>query len=339
MYRLLHGRDLSRRRTKSASKKDHRAFAFELPNQLWQSDVMHGPLMRDERTGKMRKTYLVTLLDDATRVVTHSAFCWSEKLVDFLPVLRQSLMRRGVPDRLFVDNGAAYISTHLSVICASLRIALIHARPYSPQSKGKIERWHRTLRGQLLSQLDLEHVRTIDALNARLWAWIEGEYHRSPHRVLGVGSDENATPIDRWMQHAEILRTAPKDLDEHFLVRAVRLVRQDRTVHLNGQIFESPAEHIGAKIELRYDPARARLRDVHIYDKGVRCHTLRLLDVHSNTRIKRNRSDDIDETSEVSKNEIPNNHKQSGLNYAELVLRAHEKRNTPGTARNDGEVK
>ncbi|MFZ4580481.1 MAG: DDE-type integrase/transposase/recombinase [Myxococcota bacterium] len=319
VYRLLHDRGLSRRTPKSALRKDHRAFAFERPNQMWQSDVMYGPSIRDDKTGRVRKTYLVTLLDDATRVVCHAAFCWSERLIDFLPVFRQALLKRGVPDRLFVDNGAAYASTHLSVICASLRIALIHARPFHPQAKGKIERFHRTLRGQLLSQLDLERVVEqggLQALNVRLWAWLEGEYHRTPHRGL-AGDDQTGhpTPLDRWLLNAESLRSAPPDLDEHFLVRQERLVRRDRTAHLNGQLFEAPAEYVDRRVELRYDPARAVLREVHLYERGVRKHTLRRLDLHANTRVRR--SSDGDQAGQTAPRP------STGLNFAELVLDAH----------------
>ena len=319
VYRLLHDRGLSKRTPRGASRKDHRAFAFERPNQLWQSDVMYGPSLRDPQTGRVRKTYLITLLDDATRVVTHCAFCFSERLWDFLPVFRQALLKRGIPDRLFVDNGAAYASTHLGVICASLRIALIHARPFHPQAKGKIERFHRTLRGQLLSQLDLEHIvgqGGLPALNARLWAWLEGEYHRTPHHGLAVAADQSghATPLDRWLLGAEALRTAPADLDEHFLVRQERLVRRDRTVHLHGQLFEAPAEYVDRRIEVRYDPARETLREVHVYERGVRKHTLRRLDVHANTRVKRTADDEV-----AAGAARPS----TGLNYAELVHQAH----------------
>ncbi len=317
VYRMLQSRGISRRTSCTAAGKDHRAFAFERPNQLWQSDVMYGPHLRDAR-GRQRRTYLITLLDDATRVIVHTAFCWSEKLIDFLPVFRQALMKRGVPDRLFVDNGAAYVSTHLGVICASLRVALIHARPYHPQSKGKIERWHRTLRGQLLGSLDLERVMAeggLDALNARLWAWVEGEYHRTPHRGLPLDGGGYATPIDKWMLHAAELRPAPRDLDERFLVHAERLVRRDRTVRLNGVLFEAPAEYVERRIELRYDPAHAEPREVFLYERGVRAHALRRLDALSNTRVRRDRSGD-GEAQEGTR-------KSTGLNYAELALDAH----------------
>jgi len=331
VYRLLENRGLSKRKRRAPLGKDRRAFAMERPNQCWQSDVMHGPPLRDGRTGRARKTYLVTLLDDATRVVVASAFCWSEKLADFLPVFREALLKRGVPDVLYVDNGAAYKTTHLQVICASLRVALKHARPYQPQGKGKIERWHRTLRGQWLGSLDLERVMAdggLDGLNARLSAWIEGEYHRTPHHGLPMQGGGYATPLDAWMLGATGLRAAPRDLDEHFLLKETRLVRRDRTVHLNAQLFEAPAEYIDRKVEVRYDPAREVLREAFIYERGVRAHVLKPLDLHANAHVRRERNDTNDPQPQP---------KPTGLNYAELLLATHRHLVTPIVTRSEGD--
>ncbi|VFN08008.1 MAG: Integrase core domain-containing protein, partial [Candidatus Kentron sp. G] len=88
-------------------------------------------------------------------------------------------------ERLYVDNGANYRSQHLSLVCAKLGVALIHARPYRPQGKGKIERWFKTVRAQLLTRLTEADTQSLDALNRRLWAWTEGEYHQTPHHGQG----------------------------------------------------------------------------------------------------------------------------------------------------------
>ena len=113
------------------------------------SDVMHGPIIFADGKRK-RKTYLIATLDDATRVVPYAAFAMHENTAAFLPVLQTAILRRGIPKRLYVDNGSAYRSQHLALVCAKLGITLIHARPYQPQGKGKQERWFRTVRMQLL---------------------------------------------------------------------------------------------------------------------------------------------------------------------------------------------
>jgi len=95
---------------------DRRRFAFERAGQLWMSDVMHGPSVRVGNGGK-RKSYLIAFIDDATRVIPYCAFTLSENTRTFLPVLKQALLRRGLPERLYVDNGANYRSRHLALVC------------------------------------------------------------------------------------------------------------------------------------------------------------------------------------------------------------------------------
>jgi transposase InsO family protein len=144
VHRLLTQAGLMRKDLNAPTNADRRRFAFAKAGELWMSDVMYGPtVFVADRT--RRKTYLIAFLDDATRVIPYAAFALSENTQAFLPVFKQALMRRGLPLRLYVDNGANYRSHHLALVCAKLGIALIHARPYQPQGKGKLERWFRTL--------------------------------------------------------------------------------------------------------------------------------------------------------------------------------------------------
>ena len=115
--------------------QDLRRFAHAHAGDLWQSDVMHGPKCGDGR--RRRKTYMIVMIDDATRLVPWSAFAFSESVKDFLPVFRQALLRRGIPKKLFVDNGGAYRSRRLDLVCARLGVALIHARPHHAAGKSK----------------------------------------------------------------------------------------------------------------------------------------------------------------------------------------------------------
>jgi len=184
VHRLLARHGLMDKPRGKPSDADRRRFAFQQAGQLWMSDVMHGPsVCVGDRT--KRKTYLIAFIDDATRVIPYAAFTLAENTATFLPVLKQAIARRGLPQRLYVDNGANYRSQHLALVCAKLGIALIHARPYRPQGKGKIERWFKTVRGQLLTRLAAEDTASLAALNRRLWAWVEGEkcctQHFSPY--------------------------------------------------------------------------------------------------------------------------------------------------------------
>jgi transposase InsO family protein len=132
VHRLLARHGLMDKPQEQAGESDRRRFAFQHAGELWMSDVMHGPAVRlGDRT--KRKTYLIAFIDDATRVIPQAAFALAENTRAFLPVFKQALLKKGLPARLYVDNGANYRSQHLALVCAKLGIALIHARPYRPQ--------------------------------------------------------------------------------------------------------------------------------------------------------------------------------------------------------------
>ena len=281
VHRLLSKHGLMDRKISDPTNKDRRRFAFEKVGELWMSDVMHGPSVMAD--GRKRKAYLIGLLDDATRVVPHAAFALSENTAAFLSVMQQAILRRGIPKRLYVDNGAAYRSHHLSLICAKLGITLIHTRPYQPQAKGKQERWFRTVRLQLLPTLVEDDLKSLDALNRKLWAWVEGEYHASPHKGL-----DGATPMDRWMMSASDVRLVGQDCDlsDLFLFEEKRKVQKDRTVSLHGVVYEVSAILVDETVVLRFDPSRPG-RPVDVYFKGRKIEQAKKVDLYANCFVKR----------------------------------------------------
>jgi transposase InsO family protein len=254
--------------------EDRRKFEAELPNEIWQSDAMHGPLVLVE--GKRRKVYLFAFIDDMSRLILHAQFYPSEQLEVYLDALRQALLTRGLPRKLYVDNGAAFRSLHLKEIAASLGIALVHSPPYQPQGRGKVERWFRTVRTEFLPGF---RGQSLTELNQALDLWIREVYHRRAHR--GTGEE----PLRRFASNTECLRPAPRDLEDHFRKSARRRVAKDRTVALNGQIYEAPVELVGAHVTLLYhphDPSRVECR------REGRTHgMLRPVDVHVNCRVRR----------------------------------------------------
>jgi len=281
VHRLLTRQGLMARAPQTPTSKDRRRFSFALANELWMSDVMHGPSVLDEEDRRRHKTYLIALLDDATRVVPHAAFARSENLVAFLPVFARAIQRRGVPARVYVDNGAAYRARHLALVCAKLGVTLIHARPYQPQAKGKIERFFRTTRAQLLPTLVEADTRSLDALNRRLWAWLEDEYHETPHRGL-----EGETPLARWAATAGGLALPPDHLDELFLFEEKRKVQKDRTVSLQGVVYEVDAALVGEVVTLRYDPAR-RTRGITVVFRDRVIDIAKPVDAYANCFVRR----------------------------------------------------
>jgi len=285
IHRLLTRHGLMDKTRGTQGDTDRRRFAFRHAGEMWMSDVMHGPSV--QVAGRRRhKTYLIAFIDDATRVIPHCAFMLSENTQTFLPILKQALQRRGLPERLYVDNGANYRSRHLALVCAKLGITLIHARPYRPQGKGKIERWFKTVRAQLLTRLTPADTHSLEALNRRLGGWLEGEYHQAPHR----GLDGN-TPLEQWAQCAEAVRfPEPElDLDELFLFEAQRKVQKDRTVSLNGVIYEVDAALVGEKVTLRFNPGSPPERPVQVCHQGRFIEQAKPVQTYANCFVKRDR--------------------------------------------------
>jgi transposase InsO family protein len=248
IHRLLQQHGLSR--VAAPVPEEHRRFVAERANAIWYGDVMHGPTVTVK--GHRRKVYLVSLMDDASRLIAHSAFCTGETALDIEGVLKQAVLKRGLPRKLVVDNGGAYRATTLQGICARLDIHLIYCRPYAPEGKGKLERWHRTFRDHFLAELDASRLNDLDDLNARVWAWIEQVYHRRPH-----GGLDGQTPLERYQQDLPNLRLLGQKaarLDELFLHRLSRKVRRDGTVSYQGRNFEVPYELSGKTVQLVVDP-------------------------------------------------------------------------------------
>ena len=262
VYRLLVREGLDRPRLIAQGSGPTKAFETELANALWMADVMDGPTLRvGDRTVR---AYLFALLDDCSRLVPHAQYYDNEKLPCLLDCLRQGFTRRGLPEKLYTDQGKIFTCAHLQVVCANLKIKLLHARPYAAWSKGKIERYFRTVQGDFEARLPLEPVADLEALNQRFWQWLENEYHRRAHSAL-----EDQCPAERFAQKASALRQLPADTDWQrlFLARATRRVRLDATISLEGTLWEVPVHLRGRRVQLRYEPFQWSVVEVWYQDK------------------------------------------------------------------------
>lgn len=112
---------------------------------------------------KRCKTYLFAFIDDMSPLVPHAAFFLNENLDSYLGALRCSLMKRGLPCKLYVDNSPAFRSKH--EITAFLGIALVHSRPYKSHGRDKVERFFQTVQSQFVSTF---RGKTLHELNEQL---------------------------------------------------------------------------------------------------------------------------------------------------------------------------
>lgn len=260
--------------------KDRRAFEMEYPGDCWQSDISMGPYLTID--GQKHKTYIIAFIDDASRAVMACSCFFEQSLNTVLAVFKTAVQRRGIPKKLFMDNGKVFRSDQLQFICASLGTIVSYAEIYSPQSKGKLERWFLTLQKQWLNLLDWNSISSIEEFNDMLQDYIENTYHQNIHSSIKM------KPIDKYVQHIDRIRFVPskQELDYIFLYRVERRVKNDATIPISNCIFEVPARFIGERIKVRYDPSS--LDKAYIFDDSGTClHTIYPVNKVVNSKVYR----------------------------------------------------
>ena len=213
-----------------SSPKTRLRWEADRPNALWHGDVCHaGQLVVGAEKKPLR---IHALLDDASRFIIALEAHYQEREEDMLGMLVGAIRRHGPPDGIYLDNGSTYRGDILRVTCGRLGISLIHARPYDPQARGKMERFWRTLREGCLDFLPT--LSSLHDVNARMIAFLETHYLKAPHASL-MGKAPETVYRDAT--------NAPDDVDEKKLrealtVRVRRRVRRDCTVSIDGVDWE-----------------------------------------------------------------------------------------------------
>lgn len=233
---------------RSKNKEDTASVAFEFTafGALWISDHLHGPKITIQ--GRKRKTYLLAIIDDASRFLVSARFHLSEGVESLITDLRNSFVRFGLPRLFYTDNGAAFRSRILHQIGNRLDIGMPHTPPYQPEGRGKVERLFRTVRERFLAK---NTAKTLDQLNCDLQEWV-AKYQMSPHS--GIGGE---TPLDKRLRIENLCRTLPENANIDALFTQSRQVRlyKDRTFRLQNQLFEAPKAPLGThRIEISFLP-------------------------------------------------------------------------------------
>ena len=278
VHRLLKAAGISKLPPRE-DRRERRSFLPEHASDLWMGDAMHGPLVREGRG--LRKTYLISMIDAATRFLLHSEFYLSEGADAHERALKHAIYTAGTPRAYYVDRGSAYRAHSLARICGELSIQHILTKKQDAAAKGGIERWHRTWRDEVGDELSQEPL-TLDELNGIHCAWMRVEYHKRVHETTG------RAPIEHWLAESDFLRVVPRNLslEEVFLRRYRRKVRKDGTVRFEGALLEVPGEFVGEYIELRFDPAAPEKRPM-VYVDGAFHSDARVLDRVKNSNARR----------------------------------------------------
>ena len=278
LYRYLRRQGLDRKSLRSGRLETGPTKAFEAPhvNDLWMVDFSPGPTL--SVGSKALTTQLCVLVDDHSRLIPFAAYYPQANTEAFHHAFKEAILRRGLPRKLYTDQGKPFINAHSHLVCAQLGVRLLHAKPYHSWSKGKCERLIQTIQSGYESTLRLEgnQARSLEELNTKLSAWIQTVYHQRPHSSTGQ------SPEYRYQQAASSLRqwSEMDDIQPLFYQRLERTVRKNGTVRLEGQLYEVPLSLRALKIQLRLDPWR-RAR-IEVWYHGKLMGLARLAPLHLN---------------------------------------------------------
>ena len=225
-------------------------FEAEFRNELWTGDALHGPLIDG------RRAILFCFIDDHSRLFVGYRWAGREDVLNASRALRAGIAARGVPKAVYVDNGSPFVSGQLLRACAVLGIRLIHSRPGRPEGRGKIERAFRTVRDQLLVELEDHPAATLEELGQAFQAWVEQVYHRRVH------SETGQAPLERFLAAGPPQLPAERSLREAFRWSERRTVSRTGTVGMHGNTYEVDPGLAGRRVELIFDPLE--LADVEV---------------------------------------------------------------------------
>jgi len=260
--------------------------AFEEPEfgRMWQVDTCYLPHIKED--GQRRRTYLIAIVDDHSRLVVGAQIFYHDNSYNFQKVLKQAVATFGIPDKVYADNGPTYIDEQLTLICDSIGCVKLHAPIRDGAAKAKIERSFRSVKERWLYALDLSQIHSLAELNESLAAYIR-RHNTTFHKGI------NETPMDRFLRTKDHIRK-PKSaewLEECFQNRITRKVKKDSCVSIDKVSYDAPQQFIGAKVEIRYLPDR--MEDAYILYNGIR-YPICATDKNANSRVKRKNLPGID---------------------------------------------
>lgn len=303
----------TRQQLQQTEQEQYRRFEATGRNACWQGDVQHTLyLPHPEKPGKKKMAYLVVFLDDYSRYVVHGQFYFEERVPRLEDCLKKAILKHGIPEMIYVDNGAIYSSHQFKRICGRLRTMLKHTRPGRPQGRGKQEKFFRFVDQSFVPEaydlIEQGKITNLEDLNRFFAAWLEIAYHQKVHNSF------KQRPLDRYRQDDTEIRTIPPhELFEVFLLEESRKVDKTGCISLLGTTYEVDASLAGQTIQVRFDPYD--LEEVQVWkedEKLQHAKALRLRDMS------------FEKKEERPADPIPT----TGLNYAELVAQEFDRQQT-----------
>lgn len=274
--------------------KTYRSFEAPFANVLWQSDARHGiwlPHPKDPK--KKKRTYLFCWLDDYSRFVLYARYYYDEKLPTMEDAFRQAALRYGLPEKVYLDNGAAYVGKQFAIHLSELEVRKIHHPPYRAWCKGKIESQMKKFK-KFQREAECAGCKTLDELNSALEAWIDIEHNRKIHSATGEA------PADRYKKSL-IKRPARyiadvREFEEIFYWRINRTVNKYGQIPLYKNKYHVPDIAAGTSISIRYNPFD--LTEIFHYEDDKYVQTLK------NKVLKRTQAPSIPEEKKVADHKV-----------------------------------
>jgi transposase InsO family protein len=254
-----------------AGKSSSKRFWKQHRMQLLEGDIKYGPKLPVGKNSKFVQTYLCALIDNHSRYIVSSRFYDNQEGTIVEDNLRRAVLAYGKCDAIYVDRGAQYISRELKSACARLGIRLLHAKPYSPQSKGAIEVFNRLV-NSFIAETKAAKIKTMEAMNSHWNNFIDGYYHEKKHEGLEelLGEDvrpEDCKPIVQWNRDSRPLKFIDTGIvAEAFLHHEIRRVDKSGCISFQGRKYEVSVALIGTKVEIAFDPMATEILTVRYKD-------------------------------------------------------------------------
>jgi putative transposase len=273
------------------------------PNERWITDVLVDPWVPHPRTPASIRARLFLVVDDHSRLLVHGRFHAVENTRAGQEVLRAAIVRRGLPEVLYADQGAPFANHALARTCAVLGIRLVHSQPYSPEGRGKQERLNSYIRQRFIAEAEHVGIQDLAELNDRFEAWAEQVANRRIH------AETNQAPIERWEAGGPPRAVDPARLREAFLWVSARRVTKTATVSLEANQYGVDPSLAGRRVELRYDPADLSTIEVFCQGRPAGVATPFVIGRHTHRRVP-----------QAARPPAPS----TGVDYLGLVAAAHD---------------
>lgn len=263
--------------------KEVKSFEFEHANDCWQADTSHGPKISID--GCVVETCLIAIIDDASRMVVHAEFYLNDNAINMQDAFKKAIAKHGKPARLFVDNGPPYRNLQLEMICASLGIVLIHGTVRQPRSRGKIERYFRTVKMQwMFAGINWEEFKSLQNLNQSFSSYMNEHYSNVVHSALGM------SPKERFYKDSELLKFVPAtELAICFMHTKECRVSNDALIRMDGKSYEVPQQYIRKRITVKFLPSD--MSELFLFEDGELTHMVTPVKRIDNAKSKRNSTD------------------------------------------------